>query len=1293
MLDVLLTGQLAEDRTLAGEADLVDWWWEQQVRGSQRLTAEENVARQLAARMADELSTEVSPETVRGAEEAADNLLRKSVLRRTRDGRLSFDHDLLADWSRVMHLRSLGEDSLAFMREHTENPPWLRAIRLLSQHLLERAAELERWRAVVALCSSKTKDGKEPSAESLQVLDAWLEGIAYCGDARGVLTGLRAELFGQNGWLLKRFVRRLLHVGTLPDPIFQERFRQVDADMAELAAMQYRLPRYVLWTPILNFLIVNQEDATDYLPVEVAEIGAMWARLEEYLKLEWSALAQLILLNAEKELRREVAGEYRRDSGPRNIAGSNRLRVSIYSVALQAASRIPDRPAKLVLKAAGRAPWEEGDVSSQADRRWRGEWFHEVLDGGRLYVKSPPESWPDGPRRRVSDDFLHAWFESTASLALYRSYSDVACEATLAFIIDWPKSEMRGGHHRTGIDRHGFRFRANYIYPPFWTKGPFLVFLREKWQPALELIVKLTNFATDRYADWWPYEPGVTEVTFAAADGNVSWRGTHQVYAWHRYHMNTVVIVTCALMALEKWLSERLDSGESIADPVQLLFAKGCSLAFAGVLVSIGKRWPHLFLSELKPLLFLRDLYVFDQQAVVNESAVAGSWFRDPSIINKLRNEWNQVPGRRTSLREACYQWLIERPEFSSLFADVAAAWYQEAEALPTESEDRRVLLRWACGFDRSMWKQVILPNGQTAWQNDRPEELRDRAAEQALARRQTLLTLPMQCAERLQKRQALSDEEADHIWERLRTWDEFEIDEAPDEDNWLWDHRHAKAGLLVLLLCLAESWLRKYPERRPEIQAEVRRLLVDPPKIEAFSPDEQHDDGEGFLARCVVQCWAAKPNSEEWRAHVGQFVTAYRYCTVRTLFDEAFRLRTLLGTAYSELEALAVSWPATREKANRLSYSHHKPESTVIDKWMRKWLPAFAKRRGPKWLRSWGFPLAYEVLPGNTLDKTTLKEFLHKIEKQYGKAERIWVMDRGIPTEEVLTQMRQSDPPIYYLVGTPRGRLTQLELEQKLLGLSWKTVRPGVKVKLLPQEKELYVLAESHDRINKERAMRRRQLRLLLKRLKKLKQMKLSSTEKLLLKLGQAKGEYPRACRLIDIDMPRLATPSEAPSFSFRLNRQKLRTVRRREGRYLLRTNLCGREPAQLWQFYIQLVEIEAVFKNLKDDLKLRPINHQLENRIEAHIFVAFIAYCLQITLRARLKSLAPGLTARAVLEKFATIQMLDVKFPTTDGRTLILSRYTEPNTEQKILLEQLKLVLPPQPPPRISAKGELMH
>lgn len=344
-------------------------------------------------------------------------------------------------------------------------------------------------------------------------------------------------------------------------------------------------------------------------------------------------------------------------------------------------------------------------------------------------------------------------------------------------------------------------------------------------------------------------------------------------------------------------------------------------------------------------------------------------------------------------------------------------------------------------------------------------------------------------------------------------------------------------------------------------------------------------------------------------------------------------------------------------------------------------------------------------MLPGNASDKTTLGPFLQRIEAQYGPAQRIWVMDRGIPTEAVLAQMRAAEPPVYYLVGTPKGRLTKLERD--LLPLAWQDVRPGVQVKLLPQEQELYVFAESRDRVNKERAMRRRQLKGLVKRLKELQGMTFKDARQLLIKLGEAKGRYRAAWRLIDIVLPETsktpaksarsqaapATSGATMTFTFEVNRKKLRQVRRREGRYLLRTNLCGRDPAELWQFYIQLTEVEAAFKNLKDDLQVRPIYHQLEHRIEAHIFVAFMAYCLHVTLRAYLKPLAPGLTSRAVLDKFAAIQMLDVHFPTQDGRTLILSRYTQPTPDQQIILEQLKLTLPPQPPPRITATGKLVR
>jgi hypothetical protein len=328
------------------------------------------------------------------------------------------------------------------------------------------------------------------------------------------------------------------------------------------------------------------------------------------------------------------------------------------------------------------------------------------------------------------------------------------------------------------------------------------------------------------------------------------------------------------------------------------------------------------------------------------------------------------------------------------------------------------------------------------------------------------------------------------------------------------------------------------------------------------------------------------------------------------------------------------------------------------------------------------GFPLAYEVLAGNTADNTTLSGFLKKIETQYGKAERIWVMDRGIPTEAVLEQMRQSDPPVLYLVGTPKGRLTRYE--KSLIDQPWHKVREGVEVKLLAEENEVYVLTQSRDRVHKERAMRRRQLKRLWERLHGLARMQLTRDE-LLLKLGAARQQSPSAWRLVQIGIP----PGEEP-LQFSLRKDKLRDVRRREGRYLLRTNLVGHDPSEMWAFYTQLVQVEEAFKTLKGDLAIRPIHHQKEKRIEAHIFVAFLAYALHVTLRQRLHHLAPGLSPRSALEKFGSLQMIDLHLPTTDGRKVIMSRYTQPEPDLKILLNQLRLSLPNQPRPRLTAGNQ---
>jgi transposase len=330
------------------------------------------------------------------------------------------------------------------------------------------------------------------------------------------------------------------------------------------------------------------------------------------------------------------------------------------------------------------------------------------------------------------------------------------------------------------------------------------------------------------------------------------------------------------------------------------------------------------------------------------------------------------------------------------------------------------------------------------------------------------------------------------------------------------------------------------------------------------------------------------------------------------------------------------------------------------------------------------GLPLAYEVMDGNTSDKTTLRSFLDRIESLYGKARRVWLMDRGIPTEALLQEMRTSRQETFYLVGTSRAKVW--EYEKQWLELPWHKVRESVEVKLFAKDGELYVLAKSVGRQAKEMAMRRKKLARLLRKLRAMRRS-CPKRDQLLMRVGAAKTDVGRAFGFVKINLPTAGQEVRRETFTFQLDKAKLQEAELRDGYYLLRTNLVAEDPAVLWDRYMQLTQIEAAFKCLKSDLGIRPIYHQLEHRVEAHILVAFLAYCLTVALKHRLQLHAPGLTPRAVLEKLAAIQMLDVSFPTTDGRRLVMPRYTEPDPEQALLLHQLNLILPQQPPPRISS------
>ena len=333
------------------------------------------------------------------------------------------------------------------------------------------------------------------------------------------------------------------------------------------------------------------------------------------------------------------------------------------------------------------------------------------------------------------------------------------------------------------------------------------------------------------------------------------------------------------------------------------------------------------------------------------------------------------------------------------------------------------------------------------------------------------------------------------------------------------------------------------------------------------------------------------------------------------------------------------------------------------------------------------GFPISYEVYDGNRRDVTTLDEALRSIESKYGQAERIWVFDRGIVSEDNLQILR--DHKALYLVGTPRSKLS--EFEKPLLDGPWEKLGDkDVQVQLLAQQDETYVLARSMARAEKEKAMFEREfyglMRSLIKLQKRLRHRRLCKKDIVHRQLGRLQERYARAWKYLK-SLELIETPCLRLRWDW--DRCGLKSATLKEGAYLLRTNIKEPEPKKLWQQYIQLTEVESVFRVLKSELGLRPIWHRLDHRINAHIMIAFMSYCLWVCLKKHLHAHAGSLSCSHVLANMRSIQMIEVWFDANKQRRFCLDRITEPEPEQQAILEMLGWSLPSQPPPKIYSKN----
>jgi transposase len=323
------------------------------------------------------------------------------------------------------------------------------------------------------------------------------------------------------------------------------------------------------------------------------------------------------------------------------------------------------------------------------------------------------------------------------------------------------------------------------------------------------------------------------------------------------------------------------------------------------------------------------------------------------------------------------------------------------------------------------------------------------------------------------------------------------------------------------------------------------------------------------------------------------------------------------------------------------------------------------------------GFPFSYELFDGNRADVTTVEAILRTVERKHGKARRVWIFDRGVVSEENLVAIRKRGGE--YLVGTTRSKLKQFE--QELLKDDFEKIRPDVEVKQIqiPGGEETYILCRTVGRKEKEKAIRSRFVAKIEKALagleKRIAEGKLKDRDKMLLRLGRIQASHPQVADLYEMAVK---DRKEGPRLVWQQKPEQQQWLEAREGAYLLRTNLTVDGAADLWKKYMQLTEVEAAFRTLKSELAIRPLFHQLEKRVKAHVLVAFLGYALQVTLKHLLKRSSSEYSPAQALKRLAEIRSVDIVLPTVEGREIWLRRIAKLDEEQQRILHQLQLQLP---------------
>lgn len=892
----------------ATETDLIQWFWETEVLKNSSLFEREVVLFKLAELQATNSSPFIASSAFTPDEcRILGTLCADKLCRADSTGKLTFFHELYADWARFRFLLGKQSDK-NLLNGKSLQPLWNGAIRLFSQHLLSQPSTAYWDSIAVEILNSSSEQ---------PVADIFLEAVFFSDNCQNLLEKQWPQLEANKGHLLRRVLNRFLYTATFPDPIALAQIKEKDPSLVLYIEAQNRLPLQRLWPPVIKFLHAHIHEVTSIAPLEVSKIADQWLRLpyifERYSgrPISLDALkeaAGLAILNAEK-----VAAL--------NSYKAEELKKSAYRAALAAIEHEPKRVQDFALTLCARTDQKKLPSKITQKHFW-GETEEELT-----------APWPDGPYSRVDSVFQDICLNSDALSAVIKHSPQLAREVILALLIEEPSPvDSYADYHPFKDMQLGLNDIREWIAVLYF-RGPFLAFLKTHPEEGVETILRLINFATDR----WRTINAAQDASITITIDSVlrTWTGDFQVYHW--YTANTVGPheTTAALMALEKYLYDEIDAKRPIEWAIKTILAKSSSVAFGGLLGAIGRKQPELLEGPLKPLLTVSEFNYWElaytsQSPQVWRIPWSHGLFGTRYFIDSAES-WHGMPHRKNGLNQHALTLFLKKPEMRPFFAEIKKRW--EAEfASGDDSRYKTFLENLIPQYALENWKQT-----ENGLEYTKPKELQEKYAEEQKGNdwQLAMMTLPLQCRQVLDGEKTFAPELCPEFWEHLTA-----ISKMPSAIKQGLKEGAICAGFAVLVLKHMD-WLNANPEKKEWLKQKSLEIINNPPQTDIGDSEFSKFDHNWntFCSEYIPTLWAETPGDTNIKRAIAILAAHHQYLSIAKLFSSSAKLRTILGLEFHRLQNIECRIAVARVQAKISG-----PEkASVYHKWITAEIESFA--------------------------------------------------------------------------------------------------------------------------------------------------------------------------------------------------------------------------------------------------------------------------------------------------------------------------------------------------------------